>query len=115
MCRSLPSDRIVNLAGKTDLTDLVTLYSMADVLVTNDSGPGHFAALTDLPCVVLFGPETPQLFAPLGDAVHVVYEALACSPCVNVFNHRFSPCRNNVCMTSISVARVLGEVREILG
>jgi ADP-heptose:LPS heptosyltransferase len=114
MCRSLPSDRIVNLAGKTDLTDLVTLYSMADVLVTNDSGPGHFAALTDLDCVVLFGPETPQLFAPLGDAVHVVYEALACSPCVNVFNHRFSPCTNNVCMSAISVARVLGEVREIL-
>ncbi len=115
MVRTLGSDRVVNLAGETDLVDLVTLYSMADVLVTNDSGPGHFAALTDLDCVVLFGPETPQLFAPLGEHVHVVYEALACSPCVNVFNHRFSPCTHNVCMDAITVPRVLAEVEQILG
>jgi ADP-heptose:LPS heptosyltransferase len=114
MVRTLGSDRVVNLAGETELVDLVTLYSMADVLVTNDSGPGHFAALTDLDCVVLFGPETPQLFAPLGEHVHVVYEALACSPCVNVFNHRFSPCTHNVCMEAITVPRVLAEVQQIL-
>jgi ADP-heptose:LPS heptosyltransferase len=113
MFKDLPSDRIVNLAGKTDLTDLVTLYDMADVLVTNDSGPGHFAALTDIPSVVLFGPETPRLFGPLG-AAHVIYQELACSPCVNVFNHRFSPCNNNVCMTSITVETVLAEVQQIL-
>lgn len=66
-----------------------------------------------MPSVVLFGPETPRLFGPLG-AAHVVYQDLACSPCVNVFNHRFSPRDNNVCMTSISVETVLGEVHRIL-
>jgi len=114
MVQAIDSPRVVNLAGRTDLSELLTLYSLADVLVTNDSGPGHFASLTDVPCVVLFGPETPQLFAPLGDHVHVIYEALACSPCVNVFNHRFSPCRDNVCMAAITVDRVARAVHDAL-
>jgi ADP-heptose:LPS heptosyltransferase len=112
--RNLSSERIVNLAGKTDLIDLMAIYSMSDLLVTNDSGPGHFATLTDVSCVVLFGPETPKLFAPLGDNVHVIYEGLACSPCINAFNQRFSPCTNNLCMKSISVDTVFDKVHKIL-
>jgi ADP-heptose:LPS heptosyltransferase len=112
--RAVASSRVVNLAGRTELNDLLTLYTMADVLVTNDSGPGHFASLANLPCVVLFGPETPRLFAPLGDHVRVLYEPPACSPCVNVFNHRFSPCTDNACMRAITVDAVLAEVHSIL-
>jgi ADP-heptose:LPS heptosyltransferase len=114
MFAEVPSERIVNLAGRTDLVDLVTLYSMADVVVTNDSGPAHFATLAGVACVVLFGPETPRLFRPMGSHVHVIYEKLACSPCVNAFNHRFSPCTDNACMRAISVDRVFDEVHCIL-
>ncbi len=114
MFAGVARERLVNLAGSTDLADLITLYSMADVIVTNDSGPAHFATLADVPTVVLFGPETPRLFAPLGNRVHVIYEKLACSPCVNVFNHRFSPCTDNACMRAITVDQVFDEVRRIL-
>ncbi len=110
----LASDRILNLAGRTEFVDLITLYCLADVMVTNDSGPAHFATLADLPCVVLFGPETPRLFSPIGRQVRVVYAKLACSPCVNAFNHRFSPCADNLCMKAISVDTVLAEIRHIL-
>ena len=79
---------------------------MADVLVTNDSGPGHFSSMTDITSIVLFGPETPDVFGPLGPHTHVVRSNLACSPCVNVYNHRFSPCTNNVCMQQIEVDEV---------
>ena len=44
------------------MRELLTLYTLADVLVTNDSGPAHFASLTPVHTVVLFGPETPLLF-----------------------------------------------------
>ena len=114
MFAGVASERILNLAGRTDLVHLITLYSMADAIVTNDSGPAHFATLADVPIVVLFGPETPRLFRPLGGHVHVVYEKLACSPCVNVFNHRFSPCTDNACMRAITVDRVFDEVHRIL-
>ena len=43
----------INLAGRTTLRDLIVLYTMADVLVTNDSGPAHFATLTPVEVVVL--------------------------------------------------------------
>ena len=86
------------LAGRTTLRELFAVYDACDVLLTNDSGPGHFSSLTDIHTIVLFGPETPALYGPLGRNAHVLYTGLACSPCVNALNHRFSPCQNNVCM-----------------
>jgi len=108
------NDRVISVAGFTTLRDLMVLYSLANVLVTNDSGPGHFASMTGVQTVVMFGPETPELFGPLGDNIHIIWANLACSPCVNAFNHRFSPCTNNVCMQDISVDVVYGQVRTLL-
>ena len=110
LCRTLASPRVVSMAGETSLPELLTLYSLADVLVTNDSGPGHFASLTPVHAIVLFGPETPRLFGPLSSSSTVLWKELACSPCVSVFNHRLSPCRNNVCMQSITVDDVFDAV-----
>ena len=114
LCSALQSDRVISLAGNTSLRDLLVLYSIADVLVTNDSGPGHFAALTDIDSIVLFGPETPRLFGAIGENAHIIYADLACSPCVNVFNHRFSPCRDNICMSAITVDEVYEKVKQCL-
>jgi ADP-heptose:LPS heptosyltransferase len=114
LARAVGSPRAFSLAGATTLRQLLVFYTLADVLVTNDSGPGHFSALTDIDTVVLFGPETPALYGPLGHHASVLYAHLACSPCVNALNHRFSPCRNNVCMQMITVQQVLETVRSAL-
>lgn len=106
--------RVVNLAGETSLRDVLVLYGLADVLVTNDSGPGHFASMTDIHDVVLFGPETPDLFGPLGRNGHVLTARLSCSPCVNPYNHRASPCDNNRCMQAITVDQVFETVADCL-
>jgi ADP-heptose:LPS heptosyltransferase len=97
------SPKAISLAGHTTLRELIVLYTLADVLVTNDSGPGHFSSLTDITSVVLFGPETPAVFGPLAPNANVLRADIACSPCVNPFNHRFSPCNDNVCMRTITV------------
>jgi len=104
--------RCRSLAGRTSFDELMTLLAIGDVLVSNDSGPCHFAALTDIAVVALFGPETPLLYGPLGQRVRNLSANLACSPCVNVLNHRFSPCRNNRCMHAIAVDTVLEAVRQ---
>ena len=114
LCRRWASPRVVNLAGKTTLRDLLILYSNADILVTNDSGPAHFASLTPIQSIVLYGPETPKLFGALGQDSHAIYAKLACSPCVNAFNHRFSPCTNNLCLQAITPAEVYQTVKELL-
>jgi ADP-heptose:LPS heptosyltransferase len=110
--REIGSPRVLSMAGQTDLRELLTLYTVADVLVTNDSGPGHFSSLTPVHAIVLFGPETPRLFGPLAPTATVIWKELACSPCVSVFNHRLSPCRNNVCMQLITVDEVFEAVRS---
>lgn len=112
LCREIGSTRVRSMAGQTTLPELLTLYTLADVLVTNDSGPGHFSSLTPVHAIVLFGPETPRLFGPLTPASTVIWKELACSPCVSVFNHRLSPCTNNVCMQSITVDEVFEAVRS---
>jgi ADP-heptose:LPS heptosyltransferase len=114
MVRELGSDRVVSAAGRTSLRELFALYTLADVLVTNDSGPAHFSAMTEVSAIILFGPETPALYGPMSDRAQVVWKGLACSPCVNIYNHRFSPCNNNVCMQMITVDEVYGRVCEAL-
>jgi len=107
-------ERVVNLAGKTTLRGLVTLYALSALMVTNDSGPSHFAALTDMPAITLFGPETPEIYGPFGVSKIAVVSNLACSPCVSSYNHRRSPCNDNVCMKSITVEQVWQSCRLLL-
>jgi ADP-heptose:LPS heptosyltransferase len=107
------SDRCVSLAGRTSLRQLLAAYTLAEVLVTNDSGPAHFASLTPINVVVLFGPETPRLFAALSSRTHPLWAGLACSPCISAGNNRLSACRDNVCMQEIGVEQVLAAVLRL--
>jgi ADP-heptose:LPS heptosyltransferase len=96
----------LNFAGQVSFAELPPLYTLSDVMVTNDSGPGHFSAVTPLRTVVLFGPETPALYGSVGKSISITAN-LACSPCVSAANHRKTPCHNNVCMQAITVPQVL--------
>ncbi len=113
LARQCGSNRCIAFAGHSTLTDLPALYELAAVMVTNDSGPAHFAAASGLPTIVLFGPETPNLYRPLGSAMPL-YAGLACSPCVSASNHRKSACTDNVCMRAISVDQVFQAVAGVL-
>ncbi len=102
-----------NFAGMVKFGELPTLYHLASVMVTNDSGPGHFSSVTPLPTVVLFGPETPALYGSLGKSIPI-FAGLACSPCVSAANHRKTPCKNNLCMQAIEVPQVLDAMQQWL-
>jgi ADP-heptose:LPS heptosyltransferase len=99
----------LNFAGQVSFAELPPLYTLSDVMVTNDSGPGHFSAVTPLRTVVLFGPETPALYGSVGNSIAITSN-LACSPCVSAANHRKTPCHDNVCMQAITVPQVLDKV-----
>ncbi len=107
--------RCVSLVGATDLRQLLTLFTIARVLVSADSGPPHFAALTPLRCVTLFGPETPALYGPVNARNEAISMGLACSPCIHAWNRRVSTCTDNQCMSRIDVARVAAAVDRALG
>lgn len=103
---ALGQERVANLVGRTSLRQLLVLYSLCDLMVTNDSGPSHFATLTDLAVITLFGPETPALYGALGENRLALSSGLACSPCVSSYNHRATPCNDNLCMKKLPVQKV---------
>jgi len=110
------STRCINLAGYTNsVRQLLALFHRASLLVTNDGGPGQFAALTPMPTITFFGPETPLLYQPLGTNGYCFYLSIPCSPCLTAYNHRNSPCDgDNQCLKQITPERVLAKAREIL-
>jgi len=101
--------RCIDFTGRTTFHELLALYSLAGLMVTNDSGPAHFASLVSLPTIVLFGPETPRLYSSLGTRHRDLYADFACSPCVSVYNGKKSACTENRCLKSILPDQVLRE------
>lgn len=106
----------IDLTGYTrSVRHLLAIFHRAALLVTNDGGPGQFAALTPLPTLVFFGPETPALYSPLAPNIHCLYTSLSCSPCLTAYNHRNSPCDgDNQCLKQVTPEQVLMNVRELL-
>ena len=79
---SRANPHIFNLCGKTkNIKELLALLAFADFFITNDSGPAHMAALVDIKTIVLFGPESPVRYSPLGENIRSLFAGLACSPC----------------------------------
>lgn len=113
MQREVADERCVNFAGCLELEELPALYRVAALMLTNDSGPGHFSSVTELRTFVLYGPETPLLYGSLGNSTPI-YAGLACSPCVSATNHRKTPCTDNVCLQVITPEQVLRQVRTAL-
>jgi heptosyltransferase-2 len=104
--------RMVNLAGKTSLRQLMALLKTCRLLLTNDSGPMHVAAALGTPVVVLFGSTSPELTAPgqPGDPIHhFLRTKAACSPCFR----RTCPIDFR-CMTGIPAERAVTAILEIL-
>jgi len=92
------------LTGKTSVAEAVALISIADVLVTNDTGPAHIGAALGTPTLVIFGPTNPLTTYPFSAHAQMIREAPDCAPCMLrdcPIDHR--------CMTAISAERVFQE------
>ncbi len=107
---------ILDLSGKTSVYILLELFRMSRLLITNDSGPLHFAEMVGLESISFFGPETPLLYGPLGKNHTVFFKELYCSPCLNVYNVKTAFCDgDNKCMQSITVDEVFAKTVQVLG
>ena len=113
LCDAVADKRCINFAGQVKFIELIDLYNVSKLMVTNDSGPGHFSAITTLKTFVIFGPETPALYGSLGNST-AIYAGLACSPCVSASNHRKTPCLDNVCLKVLTPARVYDVIKTDL-
>jgi len=112
----IDSDFCIDLTGYTrSIRELLMLFHGADLLITNDGGPGHFASLTPVRTMVFFGPETGRLYGPLGPRAQVLESGIACSPCLSAYNHRETFCDgDNQCLKRIAADPVLADALTAL-
>jgi heptosyltransferase-2 len=102
-------DRCVNRIGQTTLDQLIDELHACRLLLTNDTGTMHLAALLGIPVVAIFGSTEPRLTGPLGNSHIILRHHVECSPCF------LRKCPIDFrCMKAVSVEEVADAVLSIL-
>ena len=74
--------RAYSVAGETSTAELATLIRMSDLVVTNNTGPGHIAAAVHTPVVVLFAlTNPPEQWHPWTEQRRLLYRQVDCALC----------------------------------
>lgn len=108
VCRQMRQQPIV-LTGQTTVAEVIAVIGVADVLVTNDTGPAHIGAAVGTPTLVIFGPTNPLTTRPFSGAAEIIRHPPDCAPCMLrdcPIDHR--------CLTAITVAEVFNRASALL-
>jgi heptosyltransferase II len=101
--------RPIVLTGRTELAQAVAVLSLADVLVSNDTGPAHIASALNRPTIVIFGPTDPRTTRPFSTLAEIVRHPPECAPCMLrdcPIDHR--------CMTAITPDEVFSRAVALM-
>lgn len=107
ICSGLP-DRVINLAGKTSLRELLAFIQACSLFLTNDSGPMHAASALGVPLIALFGSTSDTATGPYNGG-HVIHKHVPCSPCYR----RECPIDFR-CMTRIEINEVFDIINKFI-
>ncbi len=102
ICR-LSGNRLINLGDRPlGLGELKGLFSLSELVITNDTGPRHIAVALGKKTITLFGPNDPAWTANDFDKEIIIKADVPCSPC----QKPKCPLKERICMESISVKQV---------
>lgn len=88
---------------------LKPLIRRCQILITNDTGPRHYATAMDIPVVVLMGPTDPRYTQSNLEKTIVLRHDLSCSPC-----HKKTCPTDHECMKNIKPEDVLQAAKKLL-
>jgi heptosyltransferase-2 len=101
--------QLVVLTGKTTIAEVTALISIADVLISNDTGPAHIGSALNTPTLVIFGPTNPLTTYPLSSNAEIIRRPPDCAPCMLrdcPIDHR--------CMTAIPAEEVFERASALI-
>lgn len=110
--RLYPDDRAMchNLAGETSLAQAIDLLSVADAVVSNDSGLMHVAAALQRPLVALFGSTSWTFTPPMSEPVAMLATHIDCRPCFQ----RHCPLGHRHCLVRLAPDDVSRQLNTVL-
>jgi heptosyltransferase-2 len=73
---------LIDIAGKTNLKEAISLISRCALFISNDSGLMHVAGALGVPTVAIFGSTNPVATSPVGKRSVVIHHDLPCAPCL---------------------------------
>ena len=106
-------DRLIDLVGQTDWSELAAVLGQADLIIANNSGVAHLAAAYGRPTLAIYsGSHQPQEWGPRGQTVRTISAVVSCSPCGY---EKLELCPNDhLCMTLIEPEMVMQYARLML-
>lgn len=99
-------ESVINWCGETSLDEAMASISVADAVISNDSGLMHIAAALGRPQVAIFGSSDPRHTPPLSEKAKVHWLHLECSPCFK----RTCPLGHTQCLVDISPKDILNSL-----
>ena len=100
----------LSVAGRATFREFVALLALADLVLTNNTGPAHLAAAAKTPVVDLFAlTNPPDQWRPWGVPHRLLYKEVPCALCYS----RICP-HGQECLAGVSPAEVAAAVEQLL-
>lgn len=106
---------VIDLVGKTLLSDLIGIIENANALVSTDTGTAHISSAVNTEVFTLIGPTPAAQTGPFQtpfNKVHIISTNLECSPCYRT--DTMKKCQDNICMKEITPEHVFDTITSEL-
>lgn len=110
---ALEGNGIVVLSGKYDLAESSALLSMADLMISGDTGPLHIAAAHNVKTLALLGSTSPEKIRPYGENGHWISSDFECKYCWKK-KCKYVQEGETPCMNSLKASNVMEKIKKIL-
>lgn len=110
LINEIRNNKGMNLAGETNLSELIEVLSRADILISLDSGATHLGWAVKKPKIISIFCSTPkERYSPLGISHICLSGNLKCQPC----HRKKCPMKNDRCTKLPAVEEVKDALFEI--